>query len=385
MDTETEKVMFALLRSAVCGGLLSDEEKALYDAQQLPQLLHTARRHDVAHLLALGLKKNDLLDENDRQIETEIFRAVYRYEQLNYEMNALCAALEAAQIPFLPLKGAVIRSIYPEPWMRTSCDIDILVHSEDLNRAIFYLSEHLKYTEKERATHDVSMFAPSCVHVELHFDLIEEKRANNAIGVLSGVWDDAARCEGSSFRYQMSDAFFYFYHIAHMAKHFEDGGCGIRPFLDLFLLDHVEGTDTAQRDCLLDRGGLSEFANAARRLSRAWFGGEPADALSEKMQDYILRGGSFGTTDNRVAAKKRSGGRLKYLLSRMFIPYARLKRYYPILERHKWLTPVMQIRRWFMLLNPDVRSMAKYELQANRSVSDGKIQDTQALLRRLDL
>ena len=385
MDTETEKVMFALLRSAVCGGLLSDEEKALYDAQQLPQLLHTARRHDVAHLLALGLKKNDLLDENDRQIETEIFRAVYRYEQLNYEMNVLCSALEAAQIPFLPLKGAVIRSIYPEPWMRTSCDIDILVHSEDLNRAIFYLSEHLKYTEKERATHDVSMFAPSGVHVELHFDLIEEKRANNAIGVLSGVWDDAVRCEGSGFRCQMSDAFFYFYHIAHMAKHFEDGGCGIRPFLDLFLLDHVEGTDTAQRDCLLDRGGLSEFANAARRLSRVWFGGEPMDALSEKMQDYILRGGSFGTTDNRVAAKKRSGGRAKYLLSRMFIPYARLKRYYPILERHKWLMPVMQIRRWFMLLNPDVRSMAKYELQANRSVSDEKIQDTQALLRRLGL
>ena len=38
--------------------------------------------------------------------------------------------IKKVQIPFLPLKGSVIRQYYPEPWMRTSCDIDILVDFE---------------------------------------------------------------------------------------------------------------------------------------------------------------------------------------------------------------------------------------------------------------
>ncbi|MBO4954226.1 MAG: nucleotidyltransferase family protein, partial [Clostridia bacterium] len=35
-------------------------------------------------------------------------------------------------IDFMPLKGAVIRQYYPEPWMRTSCDIDIHVKKDRL-------------------------------------------------------------------------------------------------------------------------------------------------------------------------------------------------------------------------------------------------------------
>ena len=136
MNNKTREIMFALLRSDICGTLLSDEEKSLYDAEILPQLKKIAKEHDVLQLLALGLQKNDLLEGNSSQLENEIFKAAYRYEQLNYELNSLCASLEKAQIRFLPLKGSVIRKYYPEPWMRTSCDIDVLVRAEDLDKAI---------------------------------------------------------------------------------------------------------------------------------------------------------------------------------------------------------------------------------------------------------
>ena len=43
MDNETSKVMFALLRSAVYSDLLSDEEKLLYNADILPQIVKTAK------------------------------------------------------------------------------------------------------------------------------------------------------------------------------------------------------------------------------------------------------------------------------------------------------------------------------------------------------
>ena len=199
--------------------------------------------------------------------------------------------------------------------MRTSCDVDILVPVQDLERAISGLQKELGYTLKERSTHDVVLDSPSGIHMELHYDLVEEGRANNAIQVLSTVWQDARPCRGRQFFHEMSDAFFYFYHIAHMAKHFENGGCGIRPFLDLWILDRMEGADHEKRNALLKKSGLKQFADICRKLSRVWFGQEQADDLSLQLQAFLLHGGAYGTVDNRVALQqKKQGGRLGFSL-----------------------------------------------------------------------
>ena len=270
--------------------------------------------------------------------------------------------------------------------MRTSCDIDILVHNEDLEKAISYLTENLKYVEKDRATHDVSLFSPTGIHVELHFDLVEEGRANLANTVLETVWSNVVLKEEYGYWYEMTDPFFYFYHIAHMAKHFETGGCGIRPFIDLWLLDTVADGDGNYRDALIQSGELLRFAQAARKLSRVWFGGEEMDDLLSQMQDFILRGGIYGTAENRVALHQSNmGGRIGYILSRIFIPFAKLKRYYPILEKHPWLMPVMQVRRWFMLFNPDIAQMAKRELATNRSLEKDNADDMSLFLKNIGL
>lgn len=369
MDQRTIKILFALLRSAICGTNLTEDERNISSPDMLQDLLKISSKHDVVHLVVLGLKQNNLIPQDKMDIEKYLLKSVYRYERIRYEYENLCAALEKAQIPFLPLKGSVIRQYYPEPWMRTSCDIDVLVHRDDLENAISFLSKNHNYVEKERATHDVSLFTQTGVHVELHFDLVEEGRANDAIDVLRTVWDDVTLHEHNDFWYEMSDRFFYFYHIAHMAKHFENGGCGIRPFIDLWILDHMNDVDKVARDALLSQGNLLTFTTVARELSEVWFGGKEADEITLQMQNFILHGGVYGSTDNRVAIQqKKKGGRFGYVLSRMFIPYAKLKRYYPVLEKHRWLMPIMQIRRWFMLLKPDVARMAKKEMAVNKKI-----------------
>ena len=315
MDQRAVELLFALLRSALGATATAEAEREGISSETVQALLKMAASHDVDHLLLLGLKKSGALPRECAGEEKRILKAIYRHEQLQYEYERLCEALEKAEIPFLPLKGAVIRGLYPEPWMRTSCDIDVLVHREDLERAILQLSEQLKYAEKERATHDVSLFSPSGVHVELHFDLVEEGRANNAIRILNTVWEKASLRENSSFWYEMTDEMFYFYHVAHMAKHFESGGCGIRPFLDLYLLDQTEGAK-AKRDELLAQGNLLKFTETARALSASWFGGAELDPLAEQMQDFVLHGGAYGSSENRVALQqKKKGGQWGYFVS----------------------------------------------------------------------
>lgn len=386
MEQRTIQILFALLHSAICETKLTEEERNHYSPDMLSGLLKISSKHDVAHLLAFGLKTNGLLNETDKKLENEILAAVYRCETQKLVLKELCTALEKAKIPFIPLKGAVLRGYYPEPWMRTSCDIDVLVQYEYLDAATEVFIKDCGYVEGERATHDVAFSSPRGVSVELHFDLVEEGRAKNAIDVLHSVWDNAALHENSEYWYEMTDAYFYFYHIAHMAKHFENGGCGLRPFVDLWILDHMLDADISARDELLSKGGLMKFAEASRALSKVLFEGKAPDELTIKMQNFLLCGGAYGSTDNRVALQQRKkGGTLGYLMSRIFIPYTKLKRYYPILEKHCWLMPVMQIRRWFMLLNPEVRSMAMSEIAVNGKIKSSHADEMNAFLKDIGI
>ena len=386
MNVEKSNVMFALLRSVLHSVFLSDDEKSQINKQMQTQLLKTAKQHDLTHLIVIGLNNNNIFFENNELFEKDIFKAVYRYEQLQYEYDNLCATLEEAQISFVPLKGAVIRKYYPEPWMRTSCDIDILVKEVDSEKATAILVNDCGYVYEGKGSHDISLFAPSNVHIELHYELVEDGLANEASEVLKNVWNVVRTRDGYSYLYEMPDEMFYFYHIAHMAKHFENGGCGIRPFIDLWILDHLNEADKEKRDALLEQGNLFKFAEVARKLSRIWFEDEEYDPVSMQMENYILHGGVYGNRENRIAVQQqKKGGRVKYALSRIFLPYDVIKFHYPILQKHRWLTPFMEIRRWFKLLFHGKAKQSINELKYNQNISDAKADETKEFLMSIGL
>lgn len=386
MRDNTSYIIFSILRSVFCGNRTNPADKQPLTEDLLAEVIKLAAKHDIAHLVAYGLI-NDAENENiKQQLRQIVFRAVYRYERMNYEFKQLCEALEQAEIPFIPLKGAVIREYYPEPWMRSSCDIDILVQGKNLRTAISYLIERLKYTEHKQSSHDVSLVSPSGFHVELHYDLVEDNRIALSSKILNYVWDVVTIKDGWTYFYEMPDDIFYFYHITHMAKHFGEGGCGIRPFIDLMLLDSINDIDMEKRNMLLDQGKLLKFANAARKLSRIWLFDEEYDSVSEQLEDYILRGGVYGNNQNRITIQQqKKGGRLQYALSKIFIPYDVIKFHYPILQKHRWLTPFMEVRRWCKLIFCGHLRRTTKELRYNNSISNADASNMQSLLDSIGL
>ena len=109
--------------------------------------------------------------------------AVYRYEKINYELGRLRKVLNEAKIPFIPLKGSVLRRYYPEPWMRTSCDIDVLVHEEAVDQAAQIIVDKLGYAYEKKQYHDISLMSDGGVHLELHHT-IKENKANKFTNLL---------------------------------------------------------------------------------------------------------------------------------------------------------------------------------------------------------
>ena len=140
------------------------------------EVLAFFKKHDLTHLLEEipdGEIKSEKIKEIDKRVKNERFKAIYRYGMTDSDFCDICDLFESEKIPFIPLKGSVIRELYPEPWMRTSCDIDILIHEYDLDRAVKALSEKLEFVPKRKNGHDQTLLSTSGMHFELHYNLIE--------------------------------------------------------------------------------------------------------------------------------------------------------------------------------------------------------------------
>ena len=380
------RAMMDLIASEVCGKTIDKSQYALTD-DELVKLYNLSKSHDLAHLVGDALIKNNLIGDGEvkAKFQKQIMLAVYRYEKINYELGRLRKVLNEAEISFIPLKGSVLRRYYFEPWMRTSCDIDVLVHESDLERAVAILVDKLAYKRESKGSHDISLFSDYGVHLELHYSLIEENRVGNIESVLQDVWKKADPV-AETFEYVLSDEMFYYYHIAHMAKHFVNGGCGIRPFLDIWVLNHRVSFSRKKRDALLAKGGLLTFAAEAQDLSEAWLENGEHTEITRRMQDYLLKGGVYGTTKNRISVQQvRKGGKIRYAFSRIWLPYDVLKLNYPSLEEKRWLLPVFEVRRWLKLIFCGGFKRSVNELKLNSSATNEEQTETKDMLSKLEI
>ena len=392
------KIMFNCINREICGQngkiVLSK-----ISARFLIEIYKLSKAHDIAHLVGDALNKSGVfenlpadIDENERaaiakvkeKFDEQIFTAVYRYETINYELEQICKTLEKAEIPFIPLKGSVIRKYYPEPWMRTSCDIDILVHENDLETAVSHLVEERGATRKAKGSHDVGLISNG-VHIELHYTLTGSGVVGDADIPLQQVWNYVQPIKETS-RHSMNDEMFYYYHIAHMAKHFVRGGCGIRPFMDLWLYNRVNTGNTDKRNKLLSDGGLLKFSEEAENLAATWFGNKEYNEITQEMENFILQGGVYGTLEQHLAmSQNKKGGKFRHLLSKVFLSYKDMSIYYPSVKKCPILFPFYQVRRWCRILFCGGRKAAINEIKVNKNITKEEQERAKKLLEDLNL
>lgn len=392
------QTIFNCIKYEICGRteeivLLEDSARFFID------LFRLSKKHDIAPIVCNALNKCGAfehlpvdIEESEREAITkiktkfdeQIFTAVYRYENINNELKEIRRILGEAKIPFIPLKGSVIRKYYPEPWQRTSCDIDVLVKEKDADNAAEYLQTRLQYRCEEKWQHDISLFSPSNVHVELHFKLLDSdfKQVKDLIDVWSG--DEISLLSDSE--YQMSKELFLLYHIYHMAKHFINGGCGIKPFIDLWIIKNKVGFDEEKAQKMLQESGLLAFFERSTDLVNVWFENKEYDATTLEMENYVLQGGVYGTLEQQLAmSQNKKGGKFRHLLNKIFLSYEQMKVYYPSVKKCPILFPFYQVRRWFRILFCGGRKTAMNEIKLNQSLSEEKKQAAKRLIEELGL
>ena len=376
-----ERMTLDLLRCALTG---ETPDEVLSDGA-LKALYLCANRYDLAHCVGYALERASLLPKNDigNAFRKKQMEAVWRTEQQEYECEQIGAVLEQAGIAHIFLKGAALRRLYPQPWLRTSVDVDVLVRKEEHEKAIALLCSKLGYTLGLRTPHDAHLDFPSGQHAELHVLL---SGTESAEAVLSRVWEMSSPAEGKLWERALSPEMFYVYHIAHMAKHFENGGCGIRPLMDLWIMEQTVPRDEKATNELMCKAKLLVFWKTAECLKNHWFSGGEVSALAQSMGDYILCGGVFGSVEKKVAVGQiKTGGKTKNFIARVFLPYETMAEVYPPLKTHRWRLPYYELCRWCRLLFRGSAGSVWAELRSNQTIPKEEIRTTEMLLKDLEL
>ncbi len=332
---------FLFIRAAALG----EVPPRLPPLEERAAALSLAKRYDLAPLLAEAMLSAGLDEgcpDHDAFLREQL-TGVLRYTRQSEAEAGAEALLSAAGILYMPLKGAVLRALYPKPYLRTSCDTDYLLPKEECDRAVSLLTDKGGYTVLSATPHDVAVGIRGQVTLELHSALFEERDR----GAVCPSPFEGALTEGESARRVMHPDYLLFYHIAHMAKHFSMGGCGLRPLVDLWLLERGKTLSGGAIE-LLRLSGLYRFYRAMHALSLSYFEGAPFDEGGEELHEYLLTGGLYGERERRLASEeKKKGGRRAYFLSRLFPPKASLEKRYPHMVGRPYLYPYYACRRLF--------------------------------------
>ena len=348
--TNVEECFTVLVNNVVLGQKLPNN----FIICNLTELYRLSKKHDMAHIVAYGLKENGLIDFNT-ELWTKCYKkqyslAQFRVTNLQYEYEKVCQVLECVGIDYIPLKGAVLRKLYPEPWMRVSTDIDILVKPEDLQSAEQHLIKELNYTlEKgdEGYSHHDHLKTPSGFTIELHFILSEKN--TKATPYLNKVWEKATLIIKNKHMYKLDDDMFYFYHVFHASVHFKSGGCGFRTILDTWIINSKLGIDSEENNEMLAGAGLLKFATQLEKIAKKWFDNS-SETINPYIESFIFNGGLYGGTNKIVTEQaKTEGNSLKYYIKRIFPEYSFLCLRYKGLRGKPLLLPIYWVIRIFTI------------------------------------
>lgn len=381
--TALQDIFIKILRSELTETELDDSVKEQLTPDVVSALYSLADRHDLAYIALSSLHKCGLKNDDAvySKLDQKAIMSVYRNEQIKYAFAQICDTFDQSSIPYIPLKGSVIRPFYPQESMRTSCDIDILVKQENLESAIESLVQK-GFKCGERNYHDVSLFSDANVHLELHFNI--QENIDKLDAVLKDAWQYARLTEGS--RYKFTDEFFVFHMFAHMSYHFLSGGCGIKPLMDIWIMEHKMGITYECAKELLEKAGIFQFATEISNIAKICFSGKPKDEFSDTILSYIFSGGVYGTSQNKIAVKKsKSKSTLLYAFQRLFLPYKSIVILYPILHKLPFLLPFCWIARWCKMLFGGKAKHIIRELKTANTVSDDKINTITLMRERLGL
>lgn len=378
--TDFQIGILKLVKSALTGESVSVPESFDWE-----EALTTAKKHQIIPLIYYGVKYSSLTPPEDimRILELATFKSVAFSQNQLYALDCIYKAFDENGIDYMPLKGACLKLIYPQPELRLMGDADILIRYEQYGKTRPIMTA-LGFNEVLESDHELVWDKKGILHAELHKRLIPSYNKDYYKYYGDG-WRFARR--GNGCRYDMRDEDTYVYLFTHYAKHYRDGGIGIRHMTDFYVFISAKpGLDNKKIESALSEMGLSEFYKNVMDTADVWFRGKKSTDMTDFITEKIFSSGSYGTPSAHAVSKEtRISGCLKNrLIARIFPPRHSMEQSFPILKKRPALLPLLWAARWFRALIFR-RENIKSEYGKIKNISGSQIEEYNEELRYVGL
>lgn len=361
----------------ICYALHKDKKRdknrlAKMDFSSLYQL---AKTQTLTAITYMGLEGEGVIllkqysPELARKWEQDKKMAIRKNILLDEGRNEILAKMEEAGIWYIPLKGALLKDLYPRYGMRQMSDNDIL-YDAAYQKKLRILMENLGYKTEAFGTssHDVYQ-KPSIYNYEMHKTLFGKGGVKEKYQYYVNIKEKLILDSGKKYGYHFTDEDFYIYMTAHAHRHFSDGGNGLRCLVDCYVyMSKKEATmDWNYIFGELKKLKIDEFEEQCRIVSKKLFDDRnktsDMDDLSEeewKMIVYCIESGTYGTIKHSVEKGLREiqkdekpisiQTKIKYWKNRLFLSQEMCEEGYPFFAKHRYLKPFLALYRIFRTL-----------------------------------
>lgn len=385
MEVQQQGIL-TLLKSAVTG-----EALVLPADFDLNAAAATINAHKIAPLVYEGALHCGVPQQHP--VMQSLFQSSCRAIQINARqlraLDKLFAAFESAGIDYLPVKGCMMKAMYPKPELRLMGDADILIRQAQYDLLV-PIMEQLGY-RKETVLDYVTVWCNDALHVELHKSLFSSQE-KDLHAYFCNVWAMAKVKEGV--RYAMTEEDAFIYEVAHFAKHYRGTGIGCRHMVDLWVyLRCHPALDEAYIQEGLEKLQLWTFYQHVRRTIAWWFEDAASDDKTELIGNVIFSNGNWGTKQTIAVAEGimnhenetgAAGSRIAYIWRRLFPKAEKLQIQYPVLERAPWLLPVCWLRYLIRKILTHKLSLRQHMVKM-RYMTDDNLENQRRMLREVGL
>ena len=377
MNKDIKEALFPVIRR----GLGLSAEDLPLPTEVCRSLLRFGEGQSILPIIYKGLEKMDAPRECLDEFREENFGCIYDFMNRDLAIKQISSLLDSEKIHYILLKGAVLRHLYPSPELRTSCDLDILVKEDDLDRACAAVERGTDFKYRRRSYHNLILEGPEIV-LELHFSIRENEEKLDTL--LSRAWEYAVPCKGGS-GFCFTPEYQIFYITAHMAHHLLHGGIGIRPFIDLWLLNNRTAFDEQKVRHMCESCGILTFYEESMRLSRVWLEGTGHTETSEMFEGICLSGGVLGSDKFRNAARQREKRGVSYIAGRIFPPPYEVRELYKDDDGREHSLPYYYAKRLLSWTGKERRERLGRQIKTILTSDGDYIEDAGELLNRLKL
>lgn len=336
----------------VCSALTGTKQELPNDFD-FDKAYKLAKRHRIVPLLYYGIINSQI--NLDPEISNKLFNGTCQAIMVNQKQADSIANLikefEANNIKFMPLKGVIIKNLYPKAEMRNMGDVDILIHAEEYEKIVPILEKMgLKFVKEnlnEYAWNDHPFY------LELHRYLVSPQH-KDYYKYFGDGWRFAKLADGSEYRYVMSDEDYYIYLFGHLTKHYRFSGIGLKHLVDIWVyLNAKPELDMKYIECELKKLKMHEFHENVLKTINFWFDGGKSDEITELITSRVFDSGAFGTEESTRAATAVKtinnslvkNPRLNRLISVLFPSYKNMCKLFPIVKKVPILLPFLWLWR----------------------------------------